>query len=54
MTLLTIYTRCLGIDNKKGTLRAGADADLVVLDKQGFVLRTWVKGQEAWTNGWNM
>ncbi|KAF8914567.1 Metallo-dependent hydrolase [Mucidula mucida] len=46
--------KCLGIDNKKGTLRAGADADLVVLDKQGFVLRTWVKGQEAWTNGWNM
>ncbi|KAF9055223.1 Metallo-dependent hydrolase [Hymenopellis radicata] len=46
--------KCLGIENKKGTLRAGADADLVVLDKQGFVLRTWVKGQEAWTNGWNM
>ena len=24
--------RCLGIENKKGTLRPGADADLVVLD----------------------
>ncbi|CAK5270180.1 unnamed protein product [Mycena citricolor] len=30
--------RCLGIDNKKGTLRAGADADLTVFDRQGNVV----------------
>ncbi|ETW74869.1 hypothetical protein HETIRDRAFT_332573, partial [Heterobasidion irregulare TC 32-1] len=29
--------RCLGIENKKGTLRPGADADLVVLDRMGNV-----------------
>ncbi|THH11823.1 hypothetical protein EW146_g7906 [Bondarzewia mesenterica] len=34
--------KCLGIENKKGTLRAGADADLVVLDRKGIVLSTWV------------
>ncbi|KAH9833474.1 Metallo-dependent hydrolase [Rhodofomes roseus] len=41
--------RCLGIENKKGTLRSGADADLVVLDRKGNVLSTWVKGKEVWT-----
>ncbi|KAF8548988.1 carbohydrate esterase family 9 protein [Imleria badia] len=40
--------RCLGIENKKGSLRAGADADLVVLDRQGKVLSTWVKGKKVW------
>ncbi|KAH7928657.1 carbohydrate esterase family 9 protein [Leucogyrophana mollusca] len=40
--------KCLGIENKKGTLRAGADADLVVLDRQGNVVSTWVKGKIAW------
>lgn len=43
--------RCLGIENKKGTLRPGADADLVVMDKAGHVLATWVKGVEVWTRG---
>lgn len=43
--------RCLGIENKKGTLRPGADADLVVLDRKGNVLSTWVKGKEAWRKG---
>lgn len=41
--------RCLGIENRKGTLRPGADADLVVLDCEGVVLSTWVKGREVWT-----
>lgn len=41
-------SRCLGIENKKGSLRAGADADLVVLDRQGKVLSTWVKGKKVW------
>lgn len=40
--------RCLNIESKKGTLRAGADADLVVLDHQGNVLSTWVKGKIVW------
>lgn len=40
--------RCLGIEDKKGTLRAGAHADLVVLDRQGTVLSTWVKGKQVW------
>jgi N-acetylglucosamine-6-phosphate deacetylase len=40
--------RCLGIENRKGTLRPGADADLVVLDRSGKVIRTWVRGKEVW------
>ncbi|KAJ7782660.1 carbohydrate esterase family 9 protein [Mycena metata] len=40
--------KCLGIENTKGTLRAGADADLVVLDRQGNVVSTWVKGRQVW------
>ncbi|EPQ55150.1 Metallo-dependent hydrolase [Gloeophyllum trabeum ATCC 11539] len=41
--------KCLGIENRKGTLRPGADADLVVLDRKGHVVCTWVKGKEVWT-----
>ncbi|TFK44908.1 Metallo-dependent hydrolase [Crucibulum laeve] len=41
--------KCLGIENIKGTLRPGAHADFVVLDKQGIVLSTWVKGKEVWS-----
>ncbi|KAK0486935.1 carbohydrate esterase family 9 protein [Armillaria luteobubalina] len=40
--------KCLGIEDRKGTLRSGADADLVVLDKQGYVQSTWVKGRRVW------
>ena len=40
--------RCLGIENQKGTLRPGADADLVILDRSGIVLSTWVRGKEVW------
>ena len=40
--------RCLGIENRKGTLRPGADADLVILDRSGNVLSTWVGGKEVW------
>ncbi|KAF8161308.1 carbohydrate esterase family 9 protein [Crassisporium funariophilum] len=41
--------KCLGIEHKKGTLRPGAHADLVVLDRQGVVLSTWVRGKQAWS-----
>ncbi|TFK74577.1 Metallo-dependent hydrolase [Pluteus cervinus] len=40
--------KCLGIEKSKGTLRPGAHADLVVLDRHGIVLNTWVRGKEAW------
>ncbi|TFK50997.1 Metallo-dependent hydrolase [Heliocybe sulcata] len=41
--------KCLGIENRKGTLRPGADADLVVLDRKGQPVSTWVKGKQVWT-----
>lgn len=40
--------QCVGIENRKGTLRPGADADLIVLDRKGIVQNTWVRGREAW------
>ncbi|KIM82614.1 carbohydrate esterase family 9 protein [Piloderma croceum F 1598] len=43
--------KCLGIENRKGTLRSGADADFVVLDRKGNVLNTWVKGKQVWSKG---
>jgi N-acetylglucosamine-6-phosphate deacetylase len=46
---LKFENRCVGIENKKGTLRAGADADLIVLNRDGVVLNTWVKGKEVWS-----
>ncbi|KDR75676.1 hypothetical protein GALMADRAFT_248289 [Galerina marginata CBS 339.88] len=42
--------KCLGIEDKKGTLRPGAHADLVVLNRQGIVLSTWVRGKKVWAN----
>ncbi|PPQ64933.1 hypothetical protein CVT26_015652 [Gymnopilus dilepis] len=41
--------KCLGIEDKKGTLRPGAHADFVILDRQGIVLSTWVRGKEVWS-----
>jgi len=43
--------KCLGIEHKKGTLRPGADADLVVLDRQGNLVSTWVRGKQVWKRG---
>ncbi|KAF8756718.1 Amidohydrolase family [Rhizoctonia solani] len=37
--------KCLGIEARKGTLRAGADADLVVMTAEGEILSTWVSGK---------
>ncbi len=37
-----------GISNRKGRVAPGMDADLVVLDEQGDVRQTWVRGQLAY------
>ena len=36
---------CLGITDRKGSIRVGRDADLVVLDTDYSVLQTWCMGQ---------
>ena len=36
--------RCLGLDDRKGSIMAGKDADLVVLDTDYSVLQTYCKG----------
>ncbi|KAF9268583.1 Metallo-dependent hydrolase [Marasmius fiardii PR-910] len=41
--------KCLNIEGRKGTLRPGADADLVILDHHGIPQSTWVKGRRVWT-----
>lgn len=44
--------KMLRIEGKKGFLKPGADADLVVLDRTtGEVKQTWVAGQLVWTRG---
>ena len=37
--------RCLGIDNRKGCIKAGMDADLVVLDTDYNVIQTYCMGK---------
>lgn len=42
--------KMLGLEKVKGFLRAGCDADLVVLDKKtGEVKQTWVAGKLVWS-----
>ena len=40
---------CLNIEDRKGTLRPGADADFVLLDASGNVKGTWVGGKKVWS-----
>lgn len=40
--------RVLGIEAERGTLRIGAQADLVALDAEGKVLQTWIAGKPVW------
>lgn len=40
--------RIAGVDARKGSIVPGGDADLVALDEQGFVQRTWVRGHLAY------
>ena len=37
--------RCLGIENRKGQIRTGCDADLVVLENDYQVRQTYCKGK---------
>ena len=37
--------RCLGIDDRKGAIGIGMDADLVVLDDDYTVLQTYCRGE---------
>lgn len=39
--------RLLGVEDRKGSIQAGKDADLVVLDDNYDVLMTYVKGKKA-------
>jgi N-acetylglucosamine-6-phosphate deacetylase len=41
----------LGLERERGTLRAGARADLVVLDAAGAVAETWLAGGRAYAAG---
>jgi len=43
-----IPARIAGVALRKGRVAPGADADLVALDNQGFVQRTWVRGLLAY------
>jgi N-acetylglucosamine-6-phosphate deacetylase len=40
----------LGLSEKKGQIKTGCDADLVLLDKNLQVLRTWVQGKCCFQN----
>ncbi len=43
-----VPARIAGVAARKGRIAPGAEADLVALDGQGFVQRTWVRGQLAY------
>ena len=36
----------LGVEFKKGSLRVGADADILLLDEVWHVTRVWARGME--------
>ncbi|CAF0750886.1 unnamed protein product [Adineta steineri] len=46
----------LHIENQKGTLSFGADADFIFLDKNLNILSTFIAGEQAWTvnNQWSI
>ncbi|HHY97657.1 MAG TPA: N-acetylglucosamine-6-phosphate deacetylase [Firmicutes bacterium] len=44
-----VPARIIGVDNKKGSLEVGKDADIVVLDDDGTVHKTIVRGQVVYS-----
>lgn len=40
--------RIAGVDNRKGQLIPGADADVLALDSNGIVRRVWTRGHDAY------
>jgi N-acetylglucosamine-6-phosphate deacetylase len=46
-----VPARIAGIEQRKGRVAPGADADLVALDSQGLVQCTWVRGRLAFHQG---
>jgi len=40
--------QAMGIENRKGTLEVGADADFVLLDDELHVCATYLQGEQAW------
>ena len=43
-----VPARIAGVAQRKGTIASGADADLIALDANGVVQRTWVRGLLAY------
>jgi N-acetylglucosamine-6-phosphate deacetylase len=43
----TTPARLLGLDQCKGRIAPGYDADLLLLDKNGHIARSWVRGEEV-------
>jgi len=47
----TLHPACaMGIQNRKGSLLFGCDADLVFLDKELNVLSTWIASEKVYQN----
>jgi N-acetylglucosamine-6-phosphate deacetylase len=42
--------KALGIENQKGTLNFGADADFIFLGEDYSVWSTWIEGKCVYTN----
>jgi len=39
----------LGVEGQHGTLRRGARADLAVMDAEGRIMETWLRGRRVWS-----
>ena len=50
----TVPARILSLDNRKGRIAPGYDADLVALDEELGVMMTWVHGRTLYSqhSGW--
>lgn len=49
ISLLTINpARLIGVDDKVGSLTLGKQADFVILDYEGNVMETYIKGESCW------